>query len=305
VADNTGEPLRPLPALGRDAHKASAGRVLLLAGSETMPGAAVLCARAAQRGGAGLVAVGCFDENPLRVIPAAAPEAILFDLRRIYRGGRIDWPDELEAFAPHAVLLGPGLGANERTRALLETTLRSVAVPLVVDADGLNVCAGEPELLATARDVLVTTPHPGEARRLSGVERTGAAVPDDDAGRRQLARTLARRTDGICCLKGAATVIADSERSALNSSGNPALATAGSGDVLAGLMSAYLARTRTSADAGWTPFAAVRGAVHVHGLAGDLAARERGEAAVIASDVIEALAAAQMGFAGDRGAEFR
>ena len=278
--------LRPLPALGPNAHKGTAGRVLCLAGSETMPGAAMLCVRAAQRGGAGLVALGCLDENPLRSLPIAAPEAILIDLQA-YTGG---WPDALAHFDPHAVLIGPGLGSTARTRALLEATLDAVEVPVLVDADGLNVCADDPELLQRARGALVITPHPGEARRM------GCELSDEPELRREQALRLAQRVGGIVCLKGAQTVIADAEHAVQNETGNPGLATAGSGDVLAGLMAAYLARSSTLEASTWTPFAAARAAVHVHGSAGDFAALERGEAALIASDVIEAIGTAQVRF---------
>lgn len=271
---------RAMPPLPRDAHKATAGRVLCLAGSETMPGAALLCARAAQRGGAGLVAVGCLDENVLRALPIGAPEAIAVDLRGVSSGG---WPEALAAFGAHAVLIGPGLGATARTRWLLEATLDALEVPLVVDADGLNVCAGEPELLQRARGPLVVTPHPGEARRM------GCTLSCDETVRREQALGLARRIGGFVCLKGAGTVIATADEAFVNRTGNPGLATAGSGDVLAGLLVAYLARMGEVR----TPLEAARAAVHVHGAAGDLAALERGEAALIASDVIEALGEAQ------------
>lgn len=280
---------RPLPPLGRNAHKGHAGRVLVLAGSATMPGAAILCARAAQRGGAGLCAVGCLDASLLHLIPAAAPEAILVDLTRAWESpaNRLSWSAELSEFGPHACLVGPGLGNTLRTRALVGAVLDELSAPLVVDADGLNVLASEPESLARAKGPVVITPHPGEAARM------GFPTGDDQGERREQARDLARRIGGIVCLKGAGTVVSDGERAEANRTGNPALATAGSGDVLAGLVAAYLARTRTTEGGEWTPFAAARAAVHVHGLAGDLARAELGEAAVTASDLIAFLGPAQ------------
>jgi len=245
-----------------------------------MSGAALLAARAAQRGGAGLVAVGCLDENVLRALPVGAPEAIAVDLRGVSSGG---WPGALAELRAHAVLIGPGLGATARTRWLLEAALDALDVPLVVDADGLNVCAGEPELLQRARGPLVITPHPGEASRM------GCTLSGDEAVRRAQALELAHRVGGVVCLKGAGTVVATAEEAFCNTTGNPGLATAGSGDVLAGLLVAYLARGREER----TPLELARAAVHVHGAAGDLAAAERGEAAVIASDVIAELGAAQ------------
>lgn len=284
--EDTG-PLRPPPPLPGDAHKGDAGRVLLLAGSETMPGAAVLAARAAQRAGAGLVGVGFAGTSVLRAVPVAAPEAVLVDLRDepVASLHGVGLRERLERFAPGAVLLGPGLGTGAWTRELLELVLDAFDVPLLVDADGLNVLAGEPERLRGARGPVVTTPHPGEARRL-----LGRAVPRDADGRRDAARELAERTGGVVCLKGRGTVVAAPDgRLAVNATGNPGMATAGAGDVLAGLLAAWLART----DDDWTPFDAARVAVHAHGLAGDLAAARLGPRAVVASDLIDELGAAQ------------
>jgi hydroxyethylthiazole kinase-like uncharacterized protein yjeF len=199
---------RPPPRLAADAHKGDAGRVLCVAGSETMPGAALLCARAAQRAGAGLVAVGCLDAALLALVPAAAPEAVLVDLTESFeRGGRVrpGAAERLLARAPHAVLLGPGLGDDARTRAVLSLALASFEVPLVLDADALNALDGEPERLrACARARSVLTPHPGEAARLLGRE-----VPRDAEGRARAARELAERAGALVCLKGRGTVVAE------------------------------------------------------------------------------------------------
>ncbi|HEX6881730.1 MAG TPA: NAD(P)H-hydrate dehydratase [Planctomycetota bacterium] len=290
-------PPRPPPRLARTAHKGDAGRVLCLAGSAAMPGAAILCARAAQRAGAGLVAVGCLDALLATVLPPAAPEAVLVDLCEAFElGGRVrpGAAERLRARAPHAVLVGPGLGDDARTRALLALVLETFDVPLVLDADALNALDGEPERLRAARAPLVLTPHPGEAARLAG-----RALPEDDAGRAAAARELAARSGAILCLKGHGTVVAEPGGATWrNPSGNAGMATAGAGDVLAGILAAYLALVRSGADPAWTPAAAARAAVYVHGLAGDLAAEARGERALIASDLVEALPAAQRRFEG-------
>jgi NAD(P)H-hydrate epimerase len=278
------------PPLAVDAHKGEAGTVLALSGSETMPGAALLAARAAQRGGAGLVAQGCLDANLLLLVPVAAPEAVLIDLTECWdRSGRElgDARARLAERKPSAVLVGPGLGSGARTRAVVELALALCAVPLVLDADALNVFAGEPERLRAARGPLVLTPHPGEAARLLGHD-----FGRDEAARAAAARELAQRSGAIVCLKGAGTlVVATGGEPWRNPSGNPGLATAGAGDVLAGLLAAYLARCAFAP--GWTPLDAARAAVFVHGRAGDLAAAHLGRRALVASDVIEALAAAQ------------
>jgi hydroxyethylthiazole kinase-like uncharacterized protein yjeF len=231
------------------------------------------------------------------VLPPAAPEAVLVDLCEAFElGGRVrpGAAERLRARAPHAVLVGPGLGDDARTRALLALVLATFEVPLVLDADALNALEGEPERLRTARAPLVLTPHPGEAARL-----LGRALPADDAGRAEAARELVRRSGALVCLKGHGTVVAEPGGATWrNPSGNAGMATAGAGDVLAGILVAYLALVRAGADPAWTPAAAARAAVYVHGLAGDLAAEARGERALIASDLIEALPAAQRRFEG-------
>jgi len=285
----------PPPRLAADAHKGEAGRVLCLAGSESMPGAAILCARAAQRAGAGLVAVGCLDSVLLGALPVAAPEAVLVDLtEKFEHNGRVHGgaAERLLARAPHAVLLGPGLGDDARTRSLLSLALATLEVPLVLDADALNALDGEPERLKATRVPIVLTPHPGEAERL-----LHRSVPREAEARASAARELAERSGAIVCLKGHGTVVAEPGGELwVNATGNAGMATAGAGDVLSGILVAYLALVRSLSDSAWTPLAAARAAVLVHGLAGDLAAERLGERALIASDLVDELAAAQRRF---------
>lgn len=286
------------PELPRDAHKGRAGRVLVVAGSRTMPGAAILCVRAAQRAGAGLVELACLDEALLAVVPQAAPEAIL----------SLDTPGELFAAGQaDAWVCGPGLGAHRNASwlAYLPASEASIARPLVLDADGLNAFAGAPERLAGFASELVLTPHPGEAARL-----LSRAIPVDDEGRIDAARELATRAGAVCCLKGAGTVVTDGERVHVNTTGNPGMATAGSGDVLAGVLGAYLAAARQQAlqtpeGGAWDTFAAAVAGVHVHGLAGDLAVGREGgglgQLGLVASDLITWLPRAQLEFARESG----
>jgi ADP-dependent NAD(P)H-hydrate dehydratase / NAD(P)H-hydrate epimerase len=292
----TGTPRTP-PRLAPTAHKGDAGRVLLLAGSAAMPGAALLCARAAQRAGAGLVVAGCLDASLLGLVPLAAPEAVLCDVSEAFElGGRVRGAaaELLAARAPHALVVGPGLGDDARTRALLALVLATFEAPLVLDADALNALDGEPERLRGARAPLVLTPHPGEAVRLLG--RSLGSAPEERA---RAARELAERSGALVCLKGHATLVATPEgRLFENTTGNPGMATAGAGDVLAGILGAYLALVRSQPEAGWSALDAARAAVHVHGLAGDRAAARLGERAVIASDLVEELPAAQRAFEG-------
>lgn len=265
------------PALPADAHKGLAGRVLLVCGSRTMPGAAILCARAAQRAGAGLVSVLALAENLLVALPVAAPEAVLVDALR------------LEARGDHAQLVGPGLGRGARTRALVRKLLEQTRVPLVLDADALNELGTRLELVRRAQAPVVLTPHPGEAERL-----LGRPLGADARARRAAAIEISSASGAICCLKGAQTVVAEGRRVYVNRTGNAGMATAGAGDVLAGILVAYLARCSTQPSANWTPFDAAVSAVHVHGLAGDLARRVRGTRGLVAGDLVEFLPAAQI-----------
>jgi NAD(P)H-hydrate epimerase len=266
------------------AHKGLAGRVLCVCGSDEMPGAALLAVRAAQRAGAGLVTLATGARALHGALPASAPEALLApwskaeELRSLLRS-RED----------HARLVGPGLGANALTKRAVELVLAaSAGLPLVLDADALNVLAGSWVLLRRARATLVLTPHPGEAARL-----LGRRVASDDRSRLAAAREISARSGAICCLKGRGTVVAREERVYVNSTGNPGMATAGTGDVLAGILVAYLAACRTGLDPQWNAWSAACAAVHVHGLAGDLARARLGARGLIASDLIQMLPLAQ------------
>ena len=273
-----------LPQLADDAHKGDAGRVLSVCGSRAMPGAAVLVARAAQRAGAGLVTVACLDVELMAIIPGAAPEAVLLELTR-----PTDLPFALATNMHHAIVAGPGLGNVERTRGIVQMLLASAGnAPLVLDADALNVLGNEPDKLRQRRAPIVITPHPGEASRLLGRE-----IPSDAAGRESCARDLARASGAIVCLKGHGTVVTDGARVYVNDTGNPGMATAGAGDVLAGILGAYLALCATGNHPQWTPLDAACAAVRAHGLAGDFAAAHLGRRAVIASDLVHWLSSAQ------------
>ena len=232
--------------------------------------------------------MACLDGRLLTTTAVGAPEAVLLDLT----AGNERLAEILGD--SHAWLAGPGLGDTERTRAVLEVLLGAgSSVPAVLDADALNAMDGEPERLRLARPEgrpTVLTPHPGEIRRL-----LGRSVGDDDTSRGEAARELALRSGTIVCLKGHRTIVDDGQRRYVNGSGNPGMATAGTGDVLAGVLVAYLARaqaTRSSAE-DIDAFALTCTAVHVHGRAGDFAADRLGPRAVIATDLIDALGQAQ------------
>jgi len=227
--------------------------------------------------------VWCRDAELVGLVASSAPEAVFV------RG----LTSSFEASDHHAALVGPGLGLDGVARRIVETALADARAPLVLDADALTLLAREPELAARRTEPfvalpLVLTPHPGEAARL-----LGHAVPESAAGRVEAAREIARRHRAVVCLKGRGTVVTDGERAFVNDTGNPGMATAGAGDVLAGIVVAYLAQTVSLASASWTAFDAATRAVWVHGRAGDLAANERGARGLVASDLVDFLPRAQ------------
>jgi NAD(P)H-hydrate epimerase len=260
--------LPTLPRRARDAHKGTFGTVLVVAGSSGMLGAAVLCATAALRGGAGLVRVAV--PAALRPFLAVAVPCATTIVRS---------PAALRAAIAEAsaVVVGPGLGATSATLAMVRAVLAQSQVPVVLDADALNVLAPLRGRVANGgRCVLL--PHPGEAARLLSCD--SASVQRD----RVAALTeLCERSGATVVLKGAGTLVGCGERMFENTTGNPGLATGGSGDVLAGLLGALLAQ-------GIQPFDAARLAVHVHGKAGDRVVRRLGQCGLLASDLPLAIA---------------
>ncbi len=262
------------------AHKGDFGRILIVAGSRAMPGAATLASLGALRGGAGLVtlatpasalasiapAVPCATFEPLPETTNGAIAAAAFDVV-MERARSVD-----------VVAIGPGLGRHAETVALVRRLVPALEVPLVLDADGLNAIAGEPPRALARSAATVLTPHPGELARLDGE----AVVADAPAPRRARAEACARafrELHAVVCLKGRGSVVTDGERTFVNPTGNPGMATGGAGDVLTGLLAALLHRFDGAFDAACC-------AVHLHGLAGDLAARRIGQDALIATDLL-------------------
>ena len=258
--------LPSLPARRVDSHKSDYGRVLIVAGSRGYAGAAILCGRAALRGGAGLVTVACPHEVQ-DVVAAGDPCYMTTTLT--------DWCTDLPTADVAAV--GPGLGRSPAVLAMIREWMDCFAGPLVLDADALAaVVAGR-----IAREVpAVLTPHPGEFAALRGT-----SVAEVQANREASAVEYAAREGVVLLLKGAGTIVTDGRRIAVNDTGNPGMATGGSGDVLTGLIAALLAQSLP-------PFEAAMLGASIHGKAGDLAAERFGEVSLIASDLIDFLPAA-------------
>jgi hydroxyethylthiazole kinase-like uncharacterized protein yjeF len=268
------------PPRRRDAHKGSYGHLLVVAGSVGKTGAAALCARGAMRAGAGLVTVAT-AASAQSVVASLVLEAMSEPLPETEaRSVALKARDAIvELAGPRdAVALGPGLGLDEETRRLARTLVREVPRPMVVDADALTALVDHLDDLRGAAAPRCLTPHPGEMARLRGV--SVAEVQRDRLG---VARAFAVEHGAHVCLKGSRTVIASPDgRVLVNPTGNPGMASGGTGDVLTGILGAFLARGLPAAQA-------TAAAVYLHGLAGDLAAGRVGEEALIASDVVEAL----------------
>jgi ADP-dependent NAD(P)H-hydrate dehydratase len=261
--------LPKLPPRDPASHKGDYGRVLVVAGSAGMSGAAVLTGTAALRGGAGLVTVACpIDIQP--IVAAGNPCYTTFGFLL---------PDDLAepVAACDVFAIGPGLGRRSGAVELVHRLIeRHPAKPTVIDADGLNNLPANRLSLARRPAPLVLTPHPGEFATLIG--QSTAVV---QANREALAVKFARTMNAVLLLKGHRTIVTDGDRIYTNATGNPGMATGGCGDVLTGVLAALLARMPA--------FDAACLAAHVHGRAGDLAARTIGQTSLIASDVLDYL----------------
>ena len=252
----------------RDIHKGDCGRVLLICGSEEMAGAAVFATRAAIKSGSGLVYT-CTAREIFPVLQISVPEGICKS-----------WDKVKENLMQYdAIAIGPGMGVSEETKDILHHVLSKYRGPVIIDADGLNAIAAEEELqtlVSETRAKVIMTPHVGEARRL-----LGGQADSGDLIREELAEALTLKYRCVVVMKGAGTIVALSEEAAyINTTGNPGMATAGSGDVLTGIIASFAGQGMAAGDA-------ARAGVFVHGLAGDLAAEYFGEYGLTASNIAD------------------
>ena len=274
-----------LAARPLDGHKGSFGHVVVAGGASGYSGAVVLATRAAVRGGAGLV-TAAVPEHLVNVVDSGSIESMTLGLPSELGGWSRSAVEPLlravaERASPGSLALGPGLGLSDDARVLVRQVVGRSAAPVVLDADGISAFAGDARALRARDADLVITPHPGELARLLGVA-TDAVV----TARWEYARTAARETGAVVVLKGRQTLISDPVLGTwVNPTGNPGMATGGTGDVLTGVIAALLAQ-------GLEPPSAARMGVYVHGLAGDLAAALRGETSMAAADLVDELGSA-------------
>jgi NAD(P)H-hydrate epimerase len=270
-----------LPPRPARAHKGTFGRLLVVAGSQEYAGAALLTGMGAARSGAGLVCLASAESVGLRLM-GVMPELTALLLPEEAPGlvSPAGWRRiTAEAGAYDALVIGPGLGRHPATLRRTRSFLAELRKPVVVDADGLNALAEASGWWRGVRGPAILTPHPREFARLTGVKEQADALSEDDEARSAAANEAAIRWGHVVVLKGARTLIATPDGEVLRSDvATPALATAGSGDVLAGCIAAFLA-------AGCDPLAAAGCGVAVHGAAGLLAEDRIGRAGVIARDV--------------------
>ncbi len=268
--------MKRFPLLPRNKHtdKRDYGHVLVVAGSEQYPGAALLTARAALIGGAGLVSLltpdsirtAILNKFPHEVMPVFFKASPAPQIQKLIRERRIS-----------VLALGPGLGREAKISKWVRTVVQKSDAPIVLDADGLNAFQGRMRELGRHPSPLVLTPHAGEFKRLFGIH-----PPRVESDRIRLAKKLSKLYDGVLVLKGPNTLVVFRERIFRNFNGNPGMAKGGSGDVLTGIIAAFIAQ-------GLSPFEASVWGVYFHGKAGDLAVKRTGEMSLTASDLIDSL----------------
>jgi ADP-dependent NAD(P)H-hydrate dehydratase / NAD(P)H-hydrate epimerase len=297
-----------IPPRRKYSHKGTYGHVLIVAGSAGKIGAALMAARACIRTGAGLVTMGV-PESLSGIFQTRVTEEMILPLPD--RGGMLSEKASYEILSfldksADLLAIGPGIGESAGIRKLIRKVIENSAVPVVIDADGINSARGGRELFNNAKAPVILTPHPGEMARL--LQHLAGAIPakekSSDTGRGRMAElpkelvraieedrinsaiSFAKMTGTHLVLKGVPTVIAaPGTRAFVNSTGNPGMATAGAGDVLTGMISGFLSQTGNLLNS------CILG-VYAHGLAGDIAAAEKGEHCLIATDIIEKIPAA-------------
>ena len=271
-----------------NSHKGSYGRVLVLAGSPGLTGAAYLCSKAALRSGSGIVTLGVPESlNPIMeskltcVMTHPLPETKVSTLSN--KGKK----KIMKLCESHDVVaLGPGLSQQPETRELIIWLIQNIDCNMVIDADGLNALSDKVNVLHKIKRHAVLTPHPGEMSRLTGLGSAKNVQKERLNTASQFIQSIQKKSNNegklTLVLKGDKTIVADSIKVYVNRTGNPGMATAGTGDVLTGIIASLIGQ-------GYDVFDASQLGVYIHGLAGDIAAKKKGEHSMIASDIIECL----------------
>lgn len=273
------EHIKQISPRKEDSHKGDYGRVLVVAGSPGMTGAACLCAMGALRAGSGLVTCAVPKSlNP--IMETKLTEVMTLPLAEGKSGTLSNSAlKKIVSFASNCdvVAIGPGLGLSEDVRKLVKGLLKEVTSPVVLDADGLNSLEGKTSFVKNRKNPTVITPHPGEIAPFVGKDTSTVQKK-----RRDVAKKLAKDTGAVVVLKGHRTVVVSGNDTYVNETGNSGMATGGTGDVLTGMIASFIGQ-------GIGAYSAAVSAVYLHGLAGDVAADTKGIFSLIASDIIECL----------------
>lgn len=263
-----------------DTHKGDYGRVLVIAGSLGMSGAAYLCSQAAMISGCGLVELAA-PKSINTILETKTTEVITYPQEETKEGTlNIKAFDSLMQLSQKAdvVAIGCGLKNHTQVKNLVKKLIKNLDLPLVIDADAINSIADNVSLLKEAKRDIIITPHPGEMARL--IKANTNAVRSE---RIKLAKRFSLKYNVITVLKGHQTVVVDKVGDEyVNTTGNPGMATAGAGDVLTGMIASFIAQ-------GLKPFGAAKLGVYLHGLSGDIAASRKGQVSLIASDILECI----------------
>jgi NAD(P)H-hydrate epimerase len=268
-----------IPRRKRDTNKGNYGKILIVAGSPGFTGAAYLAGKGALLCGSGLVTVGC----PESLLPILAskftcvmtlplPETDSHSLSEAALAAILAKCETCDAVA-----IGPGIGTQVQTKSLVHALVREVRIPLIIDADGLNNLTGSAQILLERKAPVMVTPHPGEMSRLIGI-----SIDQIQKNREGVAVQFSRKYKVVTVLKGYKTVVTDGERVYINRTGNPGMATGGTGDILTGMVASFIGQ-------GFGLFESAQLAVYLHGFAGDMAAKKYGEVSLIATDLLESL----------------
>jgi NAD(P)H-hydrate epimerase len=272
-----------LPQRPRYSHKGTYGHVLLVAGSKGKTGAAFMAARACLKAGAGLVTMGV-PESLIDTFQSRVTEEMILPLADKGDGtlsySAVDSILEFLNQRVNVLAIGPGISTDKEISRLVSLLITESKVPMVIDADGINAIAGKADVLRKSKAPLILTPHPGEMARLL---RDDIGIKEIEKDRINIALKFSKKTKTYLVLKGVPTITATPDGEVfINSTGNPGMATAGMGDVLTGMISAFLAQRLSPKDA------AVLG-VYMHGYIGDIMAEKKGEHSLVASDIINAI----------------
>jgi len=264
----------------KDTHKGDYGHLLIIGGSPGLTGAVCLAGISALRSGCGLVTIG-IPETLNHIIEIKLTEVMSLPLpeteEHFISEKAVDKVLKFINEKIDAVLIGPGISLNSETKKFVNKIITEIDKKLIIDADALKIISENIDIIKKLKVKPVLTPHPGEMKYLTGFE-----ISYIQKNRKEIAEKFAREYNVVLVLKGYRTVVTDEKNTYINLTGNPGMATAGSGDVLAGIIGSFLAQREDE-------FISAKYGVLIHGLAGDFAVKEKGEISLIASDIIEKL----------------